>query len=193
MGGRLKCQVRPPGAPPCCTISGPTMPAMTVLLAQRLTAEGFAPYGWLINADGRSGRPINDGSCQRHDGMGELSLSADGGQPCLALFSAQARDPAGPWQTLERHALGSQSFIPLMGGPYVLLVALGEPQADRPDEHTLMAFVARGDQAVTLHAGTWHHGLLALQRSDFVVIERQGQTTDCDLALLDEPVQIVLP
>lgn len=169
---------------------------MKLVRALPLNAEAFAPYGWLIAADGpsgRSGRPINDGSCQRIDDLGQLALGAAGGQPCLALFSAQARDPAGPWQTLERHALGSQSFIPLMGAAYVLLVAQGDPRSGRPDERTLAAFLARGDQGVTLHPGTWHHGLLALQRSDFVVIERQGDATDCDLAQLQEPVQIVLP
>ncbi len=146
-----------------------------------IDAAAFAPYGWLADADGTTGRPINDGTSQRIDGVGELQLTADGGAPCLALFRAQARDPRGPWQVLERHRLGTQSFVPMGGAPYVVLVALGDAQ---PDEGTLAAFAVAGHQAVTLRAGTWHHGLIAPQGGDFIVIERQGAQVDCELATL---------
>lgn len=164
---------------------------MSLLLTpQPLTAEAFAPYGWVLQADGRALRPVNEGSSQRVDDVGELSLNADGGAPCLALFRAQARNPAGPWQTLERHRLGTQSFVPLGGARYLVLVALGE---NAPDITTLAAFVASGQQGITLRAGTWHHGLLALDAGDFVVIERQAALPDCELATLAAPVQLAWP
>jgi ureidoglycolate lyase len=150
-------------------------------------AAEFETYGWLADAKGATGRPINDGSSQRIDGVGELHLTADGGTPCLALFRAQGRDPRGPWQALERHRLGTQTFVPMGGAPYVVLVALGDTQ---PDEATLAAFAVAGDQAVTLRTGTWHHGLIAPQGGDFVVIERQGAEVDCDLATLAEAVAL---
>jgi ureidoglycolate lyase len=146
-----------------------------------IDAAAFAPYGALADADGASGRPINDGTSLRIDGVGELQLTAERGAPCLALFRAQPRDPAGPWQVLERHRLGTQTFVPMGGAAYVLLVALGEAA---PDEATLAAFNVSGHQAVTLHAGTWHHGLIAPQGGDFVVIERRAAVADCDLATL---------
>ena len=160
---------------------------MKALPIQPLTADAFAPYGWVAEADGRAGRPINDGSSLRVDGVGDLDLQAGGGQPCLAVFRAQARDPQGPWQTLERHALGSQTFVPMGGVRYVVLVALG---AQAPEPATLAAFLVSGSQAVTLHAGTWHHGLIALDAGDFVVIERHAAQPDCDLATLPEPVTL---
>jgi len=146
-----------------------------------IDAAAFAPYGALADAEGASGRPINEGSSLRIDGVGDLQLTAEGGAPCLALFRAQPRDPAGPWQVLERHRLGTQTFVPLAGAPFVLLVALGEAA---PDEATLAAFSVVGHQAVTLHAGTWHHGLIAPKGGDFVVIERRAAAVDCDLAPL---------
>ncbi len=152
-----------------------------------IEAAAFAPYGWLADADGATGRPINDGSSQRIDGVGELHLTADGGAPCLALFRAQPRDPRGPWQVLERHHLGTQTFVPMGGAPYVVLVALGDAQ---PDEHTLAAFAVAGHQAVTLRAGTWHHGLIAPQGGDFVVIERQAAEVDCQQATLADAVTL---
>jgi len=160
---------------------------MRVIQVRPISAEEFAPYGWLADADGAAGRPINEGTSLRIDGVGELQLTADGGAPCLALFRAQPRDPHGPWQVLERHRLGTQSFVPMGGAPYVVLVALGDAQ---PDEQTLAAFAVSGQQAVTLHAGTWHHGLIAPQGGDFVVIERRAAAVDCELATLGTAVTL---
>ena len=120
-------------------------------------------------------------------------VNADGGRPCLALFKAHPRNPAGPWIEIERHRLGTQTFIPLAGARYVVLVALGALDDTRPDESTLAAFAVDGHQAVTLRAGVWHHSLLALQASSFVVIERSAPSVDCDIANLSEPVSITVP
>jgi len=159
------------------------------LLAQPIGAATFAPYGWLADAEGRSGRPINEGSSLRVDDVGELQLHAAGGAPCLAIFRAQALNPDGPWQQLERHRLGTQTFVPMGGVRYVVLVALGDAA---PDPATLAAFVVNGRQAVTLRAGTWHHGLIALDSGDFVVVERQAAEVDCEFATLREPVRLAL-
>ena len=161
---------------------------MTTLSIRPINATDFLPYGWLVDAQGATGRPINDGSSLRVDPLGELQLVAEGGTACLALFRAQPRDPRGPWQQLERHRLGTQSFIPMGGARCVVLVALGDTQ---PDEPTLRAFAVAGHQAVTLRAGTWHHGLIAPQGGDFVVIERQSDAVDCELATLECAVTLV--
>jgi ureidoglycolate lyase len=161
---------------------------MTTLTARPITNEAFALYGWLAQAGKGSGRPINTGSSQRWDAPGALSLDANGGQACLAIFHAQARDPLGPWRVLERHRLGTQTFVPMGGARCVMLVATG---VDQPDPHTLAAFIVAGDRVVTLHAGTWHHGLIALDAGDFAVIERQAPQTDCELAELVQAVSLV--
>ena len=154
---------------------------------RQIDAAGFAPYGWLADAAGATGRPINDGTSLRVDGVGELQLTAEGGAPCLALFRARPRDPRGPWQVLERHRLGTQTFVPMGCARYVVLVALGDVH---PDMDTLAAFSVAGHQAVTLRAGTWHHGLIAPQGGDFVVIERRGAEVDNELATLAEAVTL---
>ena len=173
-----------------------THPNPGLLLQVRpITTEAFAAYGWLIQAEGQAARPINGGSSLRVDGVGELSLDAAQGTPCLAVFRAQARDLAGPWRELERHRLGTQTFVPMGGAPgaaqggprCVVLVALG---AQAPEPATLAAFLVNGAQAVTLHAGTWHHGLIALDAGDFLVIERRAALVDCELATLPDPVTL---
>jgi ureidoglycolate lyase len=158
-----------------------------------ITSANFAPFGWLAsgeNLNAAKGRPINDGTSLRLDDCGELSLTGQGGQACLALFRAQARDLAQPCVTLERHRLGTQTFIPLGGVRYVMLVALGDSE---PDTASLSAFVVKGDQAVTLRADIWHHGLIALDAGDFIVLERSSKEVDCEFAPLTEPVYLCVP
>ncbi len=163
------------------------------LKMQPLTVAAFAPYGWVIDASASlagSGRRINHGSSQRLDMPGALDLQREGGHAVVAVFRAQPLPIQGPWQELERHRLGSQTFIPLAGARCVVLVALGE---DAPKPATLAAFEVHGQQAYTLHAGTWHHGLIALDAGDFVVIERGGPVAvDCDIAHLADPVTLVV-
>jgi ureidoglycolate lyase len=161
------------------------------LTLQALTRSAFAPYGDVIEgaaaAPGQQARPVNGGTSQRVECQAAGQLLAQGGAPALAVFSAQAQDHGGPWRTLERHRLGSQSFVPLAGARCIVLVALG---ADRPDANTLAAFLADGRCGFTLHAGTWHHGLIALDAGDFVVLERQATEPDSEFAELAEPVWI---
>lgn len=177
---------------------------------QPLTAATFAPYGEVIGipaaspdavgaadgADGAGGadvaaglpmRLINGGTSQRQDMRGSLQLHAQGGEPCVAIFRAQAQALAGPWRLLERHRLGTQTFIPLAGARCVVLVALGETA---PNLATLAAFAVDGAQGFTLHADTWHHGLIALDAGDFVVIERRAAEVDCEFAELAVPVAL---
>jgi ureidoglycolate lyase len=155
-----------------------------------INSTNFASFGWLASGENLNtgqNRLINDGTSLRLDDCGELSLTAQGGQACLALFRAQARDLTLPCITLERHRLGTQTFVPMGGVRYVMLVAHGDTE---PDIATLSAFVVEGHQAVTLRANIWHHGLIALDAGDFIVIERSSKVVDCEFASLRLPVYL---
>ncbi len=143
---------------------------------------------------GETARQINAGTSRRADMPGTLSLHGHDGQPLMTVFRASAQAAAGPWRIMERHCLGSQSFVPLGGdrdgsAACILLVARGPVV---PDENTLKAFVVGPRQAFTLRPGTWHHPLIALQERDFLVIERHGPREDCQLVHLARPVQVQL-
>lgn len=150
--------------------------------------DRFAPYGrlWPLDAPG-AGRPINDGTTRRLDLPAGLDLQRAGGSPVLAVFHAQAQALDTPRRLLERHRLGSQSFVPLAPARWVVLVARGE---DRPDPATLAAFALDGGWGLTLAPGTWHHALVALEAAPFLVLERAGPggAEDCELAHLAVPV-----
>lgn len=160
------------------------------LRVQPITAAAFAPYGVLIEPMTGQGRLINQGSSQRFDFAAGLDLVQAGGAPCLALFRAQAQEPHGPWHTLERHRLGSQTFLPCTGAHCIALVGLG---AAAPEPDGLAAFLVGPQQGFCLHPGTWHHGLLALEAGDFWVLERQAHAPDCEWAELAQAVHLVLP
>jgi len=163
-------------------------PGAALLLAQPLTTPAFAPYGTVIEAPAGDGRPINGGNARRFDLLGDLQLDAEGGRPMLALFRAQARHFPHEVTEMERHALGSQAFVPLGERRFVIVVARA---GDAPVSHgDLAAFVTDGHQGVVLAPGTWHHALLAVDAGDFVVIERAAGTVDCDVCALRTPARV---
>ncbi|KQP37907.1 ureidoglycolate lyase [Pseudorhodoferax sp. Leaf274] len=161
------------------------------LSVQPLTAAAFAPFGTVIEVPaGATGRPINGGTSQRFDLLADLALSAEGGRAMLALFRAQARSFPHAVDELERHALGSQAFVPLGQRRFVVVVA---PAAPAPDLAALAAFVTDGAQGVVLAPGTWHHALLAVDAGDFVVVERAAQAVDCDVVRWEGSIPVVIP
>jgi ureidoglycolate lyase len=92
---------------------------------------------------------------------------------------------------IERHALGSQAFMPLALRRFLVVVAAAGPA---PAPSQLRCFVARPGQGVNYAAGTWHHPLIALDEGgDFLVIDRAGPNAaaDCDEhSLLDANVWV---
>ncbi len=152
-----------------------------------LTATAFAPYGEVLELGSGEARAINAGTSTRIDLPSALDLAREGGRPRLATFRAQAQALAGPWQMLERHRFGSQSFVPLQAGHWIVLVATGDGE---PDANTLRAFSASAHQGITLHAGTWHHPLIALDAGLFLVLEREGADVDCEVVQLEDPVRL---
>jgi ureidoglycolate lyase len=169
----------------------PTQP----LIPQALTDAAFAPYGRVLQvpADGRGGQAINDGTSQRFELVADALLTADGGRPVISISRALARQLPMELVGMERHRLGSQSFVPLGAARrFVLVVARADVPAEALAEH-LQAFVTDGSQGVMLAPGTWHHGLLALDAGDYLVLERRGDAVDCDLADLAPPVRLAWP
>lgn len=162
-----------------------------VLRPQALTADAFAPYGAVLGAPATAdaGRAINAGTSQRFE-LAAPQLAAQGGHAALALFRAQAQAAEGPWRMLERHRLGTQSFVPLMGAGCIVIVARADNACDAPDVSTLAAFRVAGDQGFTLHAGTWHHPLIALDAGDFIVLERGAAVVDCEVVQLARPLRL---
>lgn len=158
------------------------------LIAQPLTAEAFALFGCVLEVPRQgpaaAARSINGGNALRYDLLPDLALTADAGVPMLAIFRAQARSFPLAITEMERHRLGSQTFVPLGTQRFVIVVAAADSSCDAADLH---AFVTNGQQGVVLAPGTWHHALLAVEGGDFVAVERRAGEIDCQVqALLSE-------
>lgn len=158
------------------------------LVCEPLTADAFAPYGTVLDLFAPARQSINQGTSGRLDLPGGLDLSDAHGQAVLAVFQALAQHPEGPCHLLERHQQGSQTFVPLTGARCRLLVACGQ---DKPDLNTLRCFDVTGQQGFTLHKGTWHHPLMALDDGAFLVLERRGPREDCEIHELPLSVHLV--
>jgi ureidoglycolate lyase len=156
------------------------------LIATPLTPQAFAPYGQVLQAPQGSGRWINGGNAERFDLVADLQLHGAGGRAMLAVFRAKARHFPHAVDAMERHALGSQLFLPAFapdGAPrrFVVVVA---PAGGPPLPDALAAFATDGSQGIVLAPGTWHHALLAVDGGDYLVIERAGEGVDCDVVTM---------
>lgn len=161
---------------------------MRDLTPEPLTQEAFAPFGRVIEAsDGAATLDINQGHAVRYDRLAEVDVADEGGAGVISLFRAR---PLGELvlRVFERHPLGSQSFMPLSGRPYLVAVA---PPGDF-DPSKIRLFHAEGHQGVHYNKGTWHHFLLVLEASDFLVIDRAGPGENCEEVVLGSEGEITV-
>ena len=149
---------------------------MREMTPEPLTAEAFAPFGNVIEArDGAMKLDINQGHAVRYDRLAEVDVADGGGTAIVSLFWAR---PLAELllRTFERHPLGSQTFVPLSGRPYLVAVAPAGPF----DPARIRLFGAEGHQGVHYGKGVWHHFLLVLAESDFLVVDRAGPGDNCE-------------
>lgn len=134
-----------------------------------LTAEGFAPFGDVIEARGDPTKMINQGMCGRHHDLAKLDF-ADG-RAGISLFDAKARHLPHLVDMVERHPDGSQAFMPVSQVRFLVVVAdddAGTPVNPR-------AFVTAPGQCVNLHRGVWHGVLAPIEApGQFAVVDRIG-------------------
>jgi ureidoglycolate lyase len=161
---------------------------MRELTPEPLTAEAFAPFGKVIEASDTAVKlDINQGHAVRYDRLAQLDVADEGGVGAISLF--RARPLANlVLKQFERHPLGSQSFVPLSGRPYLVAVA---PVGDF-DPQGVRLFRAEGHQGVHYGKGVWHHFLLVLEESDFLVVDRAGPRDNCEETELASPDAIRL-
>jgi ureidoglycolate lyase len=149
-----------------------------ILNPEPLTAAAFAPFGDVIESEGREPLWINAGTCARYDDLAVIDVGESGGRPILSIFEARPRPLPLPIHTLERHPLSSQAFVPLDSRPFLIVVASDGPGAI---ETRIRAFASSGVQGVNFRRNTWHHPLIAIGTlSRFLVIDRCGPGANCD-------------
>ncbi len=155
-----------------------------------LTKQAFAPFGDVIETDNSEFFMINQGSTRRYHKLADVDVAEQGGDAIISIFQATPLSYPLRIAMLERHPLGSQAFVPLLGNPYLILVA---PKGDKPEPDQIRAFSSNGKQGVNYHKGVWHHPVLALSQQDhFLIVDRAGPGNNCDEFHYGEEVQLTL-
>lgn len=161
------------------------------ITTEPLTAEAFAPFGEVLEAEGAPDRIINAGMCGRFHDRATLDFGTEtGGRPGISIFKAIPRALPYTFDLLERHPEGSQAFVPMTADPFLVIVA---PDAGgRPGRPR--AFLTSGAQAINFRRGTWHGVLTPLAEPGlFAVIDRIGTTANLEEVILDTPVTVTAP
>lgn len=164
--------------------------SMRTLKIEPLTKEAFAPFGDVIETDGSDYFMINNGSTRRYHKLATVETAQPEDNAIISIFSAEKLEMPLRIRMLERHPLGSQAFIPLLGNPFLVVVA---PLGDVPVPGLVRAFLTNGRQGVNYHRGVWHHPVLTIEkRDDFLVVDRSGSGNNCDEHFFTEDEQLLL-
>lgn len=156
-----------------------------IIQAEPLTAEGFAPWGDVLEAAGEPDRIINEGRCGRwHDRAG---VDAEG-RVGVSIFRSQSVRLPHAFRLVERHPLGSQAFLPMTEHPFLVVVAPDEDgRPGRP-----RAFVAAPGQGINLKRGAWHGVLTPLADPGlFAVVDRCADGPNLDEFRWDQEWTVV--
>jgi ureidoglycolate lyase len=151
-----------------------TVNEIRTVQAEPLTVEAFAPFGVVLSPQGRTRLPINTYG----DRLDIYREPFESDQP-IEWFIVQfwKRDLRALF--LERHQEITQTFLPLDGKAFVMVVARpNAPEADGlPAMQEMRAFVVPGDVAIQLHRGTWHENPIPLHDGQVIIVSSHASLT----------------
>ena len=148
-----------------------------VLPIEPLSREGFAPFGDVIEFEGRDSYPINNGMADRYHAQCAIELGGDDARAVVSLVHSRKFDMPRRLDHMEFHPLGSQAFIPLDASRFIVIVAAA---GEEPDLEQVRGYVTNGRQGIHYHAGTWHHVLLTpYAEMRFICVDRDGAGNNC--------------
>lgn len=150
-----------------------------ILKPEPLTAEAFAPFGDVIETDGREFYLINYGNTERYSDLAGLDTLENAGKPTVSIFRSQPAQFPLRIKVMERHPQSSQGFIAMERKPFLTLVA---PAGDRPALEQLRLFIVGSNQGINYRRGVWHHYLFSPEGvRDFICLDRTGGSgSNCD-------------
>lgn len=160
----------------------------TTIEAEQLTRESFAPFGDVLSKDGLERLPI-DLYGDRANVYVPSAFESD--QPTEFLFT-NCRLREFRVIFMERHVELTQSFIPLRGDPFLIVVAPPDCQEvdGIPSFDAIRAFVVPGACGINLKRGTWHELPFPLVDDTDLLIMSHRNLTEGLKSQLDERREI---
>lgn len=155
-----------------------------LISARPLTAEAFAPFGHVLATPLQAGRWYHGDLIENRRPEARLDLSFTGIEAITLPF---------PLRLFERHAYSAQAFVPLDVSRYLVTVC-PDTGTGRPDPAEAISFIAGGNQTVVYAQGTWHHPMVALDRTArfAIVMWVTGDSGDEELVPLEIPGSLVV-
>lgn len=154
------------------------------LYATPITPEAITGLAELIEAEGQADKHINQGLCGRFHDRARLDIDGDTG---ISVFQSVSFSMPFRMEMMERHPHGSQAFLPMQQGEY--LVVLAEDKDGKPDAPR--AFIAGPGQAVNIGRNVWHGVLCPLSDPGlFMVVDRVTDSPNLEEHWFDEPYLI---
>ncbi len=166
------------------------MPRRTRLVARPLTRHAFAPFGDVIQiADEGESYPINNGTTIRFHDLAEVTFSGPNARPVISMARAAPFSLPLTVSMLERHPDGSQAFVPVRPGRFIIIVATDSN--GRPEDPC--AFLAGPGQGINYHQNIWHGVLSCIDKeNDFLIVDRDGDGPNLETCDLDPPLEVHL-
>ncbi len=149
----------------------------------KITRANFATYGDLISSDDIKPMDINAGYAKRFDNLANINTSKDGGKTILSIFSAIKRNFPMKIDMMEKHPLGSQAFIPMNETTFLCFVA---PPGESPEIDKLQSFIIPPKTGINYKPGIWHFPLISTEDTDFLVIDRKGNSENLVIHKFDK-------
>ena len=148
-----------------------------VIISQKLTKSNFNEFGDILSIENEINHTIiNNGFTQKYNLSKFIGNKNNAyNKVAISIFRGLRRSNPLKINMLECHPLGSQSFMPLNGGKWVVIVCKGDSK--EPNLKDLKCFIANKNQGVNYYPGTWHHPLITLEENqDFMVVDRKNGT-----------------
>jgi len=149
----------------------------------KITRTNFAAYGDLISSDDIKPMDINAGYAKRFDNLANINTSKDGGKTIVSIFSALKRNFPMKIDMMEKHPLGSQAFIPMNETTFLCFVA---PSGESPEIDKIQSFIIPPKTGINYKPGIWHFPLISTEDTDFLVIDRKGNSENLVIHKFDK-------
>ena len=137
----------------------------------KITRDNFAKYGDLISSNDIKSMDINAGYAKRFDNLANIDTSKDDGKTIISIFSASKRSFPMKIDMMEKHPLGSQTFMPMKETTFLCFVA---PEGRFPEVNKIESFIIPPKSGINYKPGIWHFPLISTEDTDFLVIDRKG-------------------
>jgi len=155
----------------------------TVIEPIKITRKNFTEFGDLISSESINPIDINAGYAKRFDDLTNINTSKDGGKAIVSIFSALKRNFPMKIDMMEKHPLGSQAFIPMKETTFLCFVA---PSGESPEIDKIQSFIIPPKMGINYKPSIWHFPLISTEDTDFLVIDRKGNSENLVIHKFDK-------